>query len=151
MKNLKYQIAIHASVSIVWDVLINSKTYKAWVKAFSPNSYFDGAWIEGSEIKFLDPDMGGTKAVLEIVEPEKRILAKHIALISKQGEESTSGEMADKWLGTTEDYVLVYSEDTTILEIGIKTHQDFVPMFNDAWPKALATIKELSERNIRSN
>ena len=147
MKHVRYEIDIHASVSSVWNTLIEAETYEVWVKAFSPNSYFEGEWVQGSEIRFLDPDMGGTKAVLEIVEPEKHLAAKHIALISKEGEESTSGEMADKWLGTTEDYVLTKVGDASKLVIEIKTHEDFVAMFNDAWPKALASIKKLSEKS----
>ncbi|GJL74500.1 hypothetical protein [Nitrosomonas sp.] len=147
MEHLTYEIDINAPISTIWNTLVQSETYKVWVKAFSPKSYFDGEWIQGTEIRFLDPDMGGTKAVLEIVEPGKRLLAKHVALISKEGKESTSGEMADKWLGTTEDYVLSREGDISKLVINIKTHEDFVPMFNDAWPKAIASIKELSEKN----
>jgi hypothetical protein len=145
MKNLKYKIDINATVSTIWDVLIGTETYKVWVKSFSPNSYFDGEWIQDTEIKFLDPDMGGTKAILEIVEPEKRLLAKHIAIISKEGKESTTGEMADKWLGTTEDYILVNNGNTSTLKVLINTHQDFIPMFDQAWPTALASIKQMSE------
>jgi len=55
--------------------------------------------------------------------------------------------MADKWLGTTEDYVLAKVGDVSKLVIQIRTHEDFVPMFNNAWPKALASIKALSEEN----
>jgi hypothetical protein len=147
MKTLNYEIKINADVATIWNTLIKRETYKIWVKSFSPNSYFDGKWIQGTEIKFLDPDMGGTKAVLEIVEPQKRLLAKHIALISKEGEESTTGEIADKWIGTTEDYLLSITKNTSILKIEIKTHNDFVPMFDSAWPTALASIKDLSEGN----
>ena len=55
--------------------------------------------------------------------------------------------MAHKWLGTTEDYILSQEGDNSKLQIEIKTHKDFVPMFNDAWPKALASIRDLSERD----
>ncbi len=147
MQQLKYEIEINASISAVWKTLVLPHTYKVWVKAFSPNSYFEGDWVQGSEIKFLDPDMGGTKAILVAVAPEKRIVAKHIALISKKGEESTSGEMADKWLGTTEEYLLEEVGPKTRLSIEINTHEDFVSMFNDAWPTAIASIKQLSEEN----
>ena len=94
---------------------------------------------------FLDPDMGGTRAVLDIVEPGKRLLARHVALISKEGEVSTTGEMADKWLGTEELYAITQVGNVSELVIEIRTHKDFITMFDDAWPKALASIKELSE------
>ncbi len=147
MQRLNYEIEIKASPGDVWDTLVLPHTYKVWVRAFSPNSYFEGNWIQGSKIKFLDPDMGGTKAVLEVVEPEKKLLIRHIALISKEGEESTSGEIADKWLGTTEKYLLEGVAAGSKLSIEINTHQDFVSMFNNAWPTAMASIRQLSEEH----
>lgn len=109
----------------------------------------DGEWKQGNTVRFLDPDMGGTKAVLEIVDPPKRILARHIALISKDGDESMSGPMADKWLGTTEDYSVTTKDGVSRLKVEIKTHQEFVDMFSRAWPIALADIRKLSEKKKR--
>jgi uncharacterized protein YndB with AHSA1/START domain len=145
MEILNYEIEISAPVSSVWRTLTERESYHVWAKAFSPNSTFEGKWVQGGEMTFIDPDMGGTKAVLEIVDPGKRIRAKHIALVSKEGGVSASGEMADKWLGTTEDYVFVEAGNASVLKIEIKTHADFGPMFQHAWPGAMANIKALSE------
>lgn len=145
MQTLVYEIEIVATAATVWSVLTVPETYKQWVKAFSPNSCMDGEWRQGNTVRFLDPDMGGTKAILEIVDPPKRIFARHIALISKDGDESTAGPMADKWLGTTEDYLLSQNDDVSRLKVEIKTHEDFAEMFNRAWPIALAEIRKLSE------
>ncbi len=145
METLHYKIAIDATRSRVWEILIGAETYKLWVKAFSPNSYMKGEWVQGTKVDFLDPDMGGTRAILEKLDPEHQIVAKHVALISKQGEVSTSGEIADKWLGTIESYQLITRNSKTELHIEITCHKDFVEMFDSGWPKALATIKELSE------
>ena len=145
MKTLKYEIIIDAPSTIVWDTLIAAEKYRQWVKAFSPNSYFDGEWSQGTYIKIIDPDMGGTRAFIDILEPGSHILVHHVSLISKEGEESTKGEMADKWIGTTEDYLLTEEGNTTLLQITINTHDDFVQMFDSCWPEALDSIKSLSE------
>lgn len=68
---LEYEIEINAPPRAVCDTLVLRQTYGVWAKACSRNSYYDGDWVQGSEVMFLDPDMGGTKAVLEDVEPEK--------------------------------------------------------------------------------
>ena len=146
MQTLKYETRINASASAVWQTLTDQEKYKQWVRAFSPDSYFDGEWTQGTHIRFLDPNMGGTRALIESLEPDKHILVRHVSLISKEGEESTTGEIADKWIGTTEDYRLTENENTTLLEITIVTHADFVQMFEDCWPTALETIKDLSEQ-----
>lgn len=144
MQTLTYEARINAPASAVWKTLTDQEAYRQWVKAFSADSYFDGEWTQGTHIKFLDPNMGGTRAFIENLEPDNHILVRHVSLISKEGEESTTGEIADKWIGTTEDYRLTEDQDTTLLQITIVTHADFVRMFNDCWPQALETIKELS-------
>lgn len=146
MNSYQYQITISASAADVWQILTGSDTYKMWVKAFSPNSDMKGQWIQGSEVDFIDPNMGGTRALLEVVEPGAKIVARHIAVISKTGEVSTSGEMADKWIGSKETYQLIEKGDDTELHIEMVCDKTFAEMFNEAWPKALATIKQLCEQ-----
>ena len=145
METLDYDVRINASKPSIWSTLTETEKYTKWVKAFSPNSYADGEWKQGTYIKFLDPDMGGTKALIEALETNERILVRHISMISKEGEESTDGEIASHWIGTTEEYSLIGENDATSLKIQIKTHSDFVSMFESCWPEALRRIKELSE------
>ena len=145
METLDYDVQIHASKPLVWSTLTEPTKYMQWIKAFSPNSYADGEWQQGTYIKFLDPDMGGTKAFVEALETNKHILVRHVSMISKEGAESTDGDMAKDWIGTTEEYVLTEEDGTTALKIQIKTHSNFVPMFESCWPEALRRIKELSE------
>ncbi|MEL7506493.1 MAG: SRPBCC domain-containing protein [Cyanobacteria bacterium J06554_1] len=145
MERLTYEVQIQAPKTSVWSTLIDAERYSQWIKAFSPNSYTDGEWKQGTYIKFLDPDMGGTKAFVEALEPNEHILVRHVSVISKAGEESTDGEMASKWVGTTEEYRLTENDNMTSLLIEIKTHSEFVPMFDSSWPEALKLIKELSE------
>jgi hypothetical protein len=62
-------------------ILLAPGKYEQWVKAFSEHSQFEGRWEAGATVKFVDPNMGGSKAILEIFEPPHCILAKHIAMI----------------------------------------------------------------------
>ncbi len=145
METLNYEVYINGPQTSVWRTLTEMEKYSQWVKAFSPNSYADGEWKQGTYIKFLDPDMGGTKAFIEALVPNEHILVRHVSVISKEGEESTDGEMVSNWVGTTEEYRLTEADNVTTLAIEIKTHNDFVEMFESSWPKALTLIKELSE------
>lgn len=145
METLTYEIRINSPKTLVWRTLTDAEKYTQWVKAFSPNSYADGEWKQGTYIKFLDPDMGGTKAFIEELESNEHILMRHVSMIDKKGEESTDGEMASNWVGTTEEYTLTENDGVTSLKIEIKTHRDFVQMFESSWPNALKLIKELSD------
>lgn len=100
MKKLSY--SIDADRSHVWNTMLEPGKYEKWVKAFSENSRFEGQWEVGATVKFVDPNMGGTKAILEIFDPHKCILAKHVAMITEEGHEETDSEAAMQWIGTTE-------------------------------------------------
>lgn len=145
MKTLTYDVLIEASPAVVWQTMLDDQTYRQWVKAFSADSYYDGVWEQGAEIRFLDPNLGGTKAVLEQVEPHRRILARHVALVDKEGNESSSGAMADSWIGSTEAYEFEPVDGATRLRVTVQTHQDFVEMFDAGWPAGLAILKTLCE------
>ena len=146
MKQLNYSITINADRSHVWETMLAPGKYEQWVKAFSEHSQFEGRWEAGATVKFVDPNMGGSKAILEIFEPPHCILAKHIAMISVDGNEDKDSEAALQWVGSTEKYLLTESGGKTILAIEMQTHPAFVEMFDTCWPAALNTIKSLCEQ-----
>ena len=145
MEQLHYKITINAPKQIVWNTMLDPESYKQWVKTFSPNSQYEGQWLQDSTIKFIDPNMGGTKALLEIVKPFEHIHARHVAILNKDGTEDTESEIANKWIGVTETYQLKDVNDGTELSIYIFTHEEFIEMFNDGWPTALEVLKGLCE------
>lgn len=145
MKTLFYSIKINAPKEKVWNTMLEKESYKKWAKAFSPESQYDGEWKQGNHMNFFDPNMGGTKALLKIVDSSNKILAKHVALLSKDGVEESESEIAKKWLGAEEEYTFTEKDGSTELEIEIKTHEDFVQMFDDGWDKALKLLKDLCE------
>ena len=140
-----YSISIDAPKDRVWNMMMNKEHYIDWAKAFSEEATFDGEFHQGAYINFIDPGMGGTKAHIEIFKPYDHFLARHIALISKEGVEDTDSEMAKKWIGCTEAYTLTEEGDNTKLLVEIESHEEFHQMFNDSWPKALNLLKSLCE------
>ena len=146
MEKRTYSIDIKAVKSHVWNTMLEPGKYEAWVKAFSANSQFIGEWKQGATVRFVDPALGGTKAVLEIFEPYETIVAKHHALITKEGEEDGESEEAQQWIGTLEKYFFSESEGWTTVTVEMVTHQAFVEMFDACWPEALEHIKALSEK-----
>jgi hypothetical protein len=145
MKKLIYSININAPKDKVWDTMLNLDTYKQWAKAFSPESQYRGEWKEGEHINFIDPNMGGTRALLEECKPHERIQARHVALVGKDGGLETESDMAKKWIGARETYSFDQEDGGTVLNVTVNTHEDFEGMFNDGWPKALDTLKILCE------
>ena len=146
MIKLNYSIEINAKKEHVWKTMLAPETYQQWVKAFSANSKFIGEWKQGETILFFDPDLGGSKAVLEIFNPYDEILAKHFSMVDKDQNENNEDEMSKKWIGTTERYSFIETGDKTKLKIEMTVDETFTKMFDTSWPKALEIIKSLCEK-----
>lgn len=146
MIKLNYSIEIEADKEHVWKTMLSPGTYEQWVKAFSANSKFIGEWKQGETILFFDSNLGGSKALLEILDPYNEILAKHVSMVDKNMNENNEDEMSKKWIGSTERYSFKEAGNKTKLEIEMNTDEAFEKMFNSSWPKALEIIKSLSEK-----
>ncbi|UTZ28418.1 SRPBCC domain-containing protein [Vibrio campbellii] len=145
MLTLNYQVEIAATPQRVWSVLTDVELYKRWAQAFSPQSRFDGVWEEGGDITFFDPDMGGTRAVIDTVQPLHKLEFHHVAIFNPDNRQQLDGDLASKWIGSREIYQIDTLDDRLLLSITIYTHSDFVSMFNHGWEKALPLIKTISE------
>nr|WP_279615060.1 SRPBCC domain-containing protein [Desulfonatronum thiosulfatophilum] len=145
IKTLTYSIRINAPKEAVWKHMLDPSDYRQWTQAFSPNSQFIGKWEQGETILFIDPDLGGTKAVLDEVVPHERLKARHVAMINKDGSEDVSSEMAESWIGATETYIFNGENGQTELLIEMTTHENFEEMFNAGWPRALELLKAVCE------
>ncbi|EDL71017.1 SRPBCC family protein [Vibrio campbellii] len=145
MLTLNYHVEIAATPQRVWSVLTDVELYKRWAQAFSPQSRFDGVWEEGGDITFFDPDMGGTRAVIDTVQPLHKLEFHHVAIFNPDNRQQLGGDLASKWIGSREIYQIDTLDDCLLLSITIYTHSDFVSMFNHGWEKALPLIKTISE------
>ncbi|MGD9487203.1 MAG: SRPBCC domain-containing protein [Calditrichaceae bacterium] len=151
MKILNYTIHINAPKEKVWKTMTDSKKYKEWTKVFSDNSSFVGEWKEGTHIKFIDANLGGTKAFLVEVKPFDYILARHVAIIRKDGTEDTESDVAKSWIDLTEEYTFKENKGETDLSIEMRSHEAYVNMFNENWPKALKILKKICEQSEKES
>jgi len=146
MKKLEFKIDINASAKKVWDTMLNPETFKEWIKASYPGSYYEGQWKRGENIKFLSANGGGTLATLVELRPYEYILAKHVAVIDQDGREDKTSEMAKGWIGTTEEYNFDERNGKTEVKVVVNTYPEWEKMFSDGWPKGLKRLKEITER-----
>lgn len=149
MKTLKYKVEIEAPAEKVWSALIDSEDFKVWCAAFAPGSFFEGNWETGAEILFLAEGMGGTVAKIKEFKPFERIVADHIATLTKDRVRETTGDMTEKWIGTREIYELEQKGESTLLKVEIHTDPAYEDMFEKGWQKALPLLKGLIESKRR--
>ena len=145
MTTLTYATAIRAPRQAVWNAITGADAYGQWARAFSPGSRFEGEWTEGSPMRFVDAELGGTLALLEEVVPFRRIRARHTAVITAGGAEDTESPEARKWIGSVESYLLEENGGVTSLTVEMQVHEDLAAMFDDCWPNALGLLKALCE------
>jgi hypothetical protein len=145
MNTLTYSIEIQADPAHVWNTMLKPGSYEQWAKTFSEGSTFEGTWAEGETVRFIDPELGGSQAVLDVFRPHTSIVARHVALVGQDGELDADSEPAKQWVGSTESYTLSENGDGTTLEIQMNTSPLFVEMFDACWPKALENLKILAE------
>jgi len=141
---LDFSITIDAPLKKVWDTMLSEKTYKQWVGAAWPGSYFEGEWREGETLCFFNPEKSGTKAKLIEHRPYQFSRAEHIACFDK-GKEDTTSSIARSWIGCTESYAFSEHNGHTTHKVTMHVTADWVDMFNTDWPKALTKLKEICE------
>lgn len=147
MKTIEFKTEIAANAKKVWDTMLNADTYRKWVEPGWPGSYYEGNWEEGRNMKFISPGQGGTMATITESRPHEYLLAKHIAVIQKDGSIDRESELARGWIGTTEGYSFQEKNGRTVLKIELNTSPQWEKMFTDGWPKALDRLKEMCESN----
>ena len=144
MKNLKYSIEIAAPREKVWRTMLEDATYREWTKTFCPGSYYRGDWSEGSKIVFLGPDPQTGKEGGMLSRIKENRLHEYIS-IEHYGE-VVAGEEKPWPDGRVayENYTFRDHDGGTELVVElIGMPEEYVPMFEDLWPKALAALKAL--------
>lgn len=140
MKNLEYQIQIHATAEKVWDVLFTQDSDKNWKSAVNEGSFFEGNWEEGTIMKFLDSENNGMYNLVEKNIPNQELKMKHIGWI-------LNGELSPQnWEDSTIEYLLKPNENGILLTAKINALDEFVDFFNSKYPQNFQNIKNLAEK-----
>lgn len=145
MEKQQFKISISAPREKVWKVLWEKETYSQWTKPFSETSTAETDWQKGSKVLFGDGTGNGMVALIEENIPNEYMSIKHLGEM-KNGVEDTTSDQVQQWAGAHENYTLKTSNGETELIIDMDITPEFAEMFNEAWPKALAKVKEISER-----
>jgi hypothetical protein len=144
----RWSIRIHAGRKKVWDTMLGDRSYREWTKVFTEGSYYEGSWKQGSEIHFLAPDGSGElqgmfSRIKENIEHEF-LSIEHLGMISN-GVIDTTSEKVKTWAPAFENYTFTSHGSSTELVVEMQLDDEHRAMFDDLWPKALATLKNLCE------
>ncbi|MGN7722516.1 SRPBCC family protein [Chitinophaga sp. 22620] len=143
MKHLTFSITIDAPREKVWQVLWGKDTYTEWARAFGEGRA-ETDWKKGSKARFVDSNGEGMISSITDVIPNEYMEITHEGTLMK-GEEDYSPAEAGGWGGAKETYTLKNAGGKTELHIYTDMQDEFIEMFSEMWPKALNTVKQLSE------
>ena len=145
MEKLHFSTTINAPKEKVWKTLWEDETYRKWTSVFSPSSYAESDWKEGSKILFLDGKGSGMISKIEANRPNEFMSFKHLGLV-KDGIEDTESEEVKAMAGALENYTLKEVNGKTELLIDIDMNEEYKEMFSQMFPKALEQVKVLAEQ-----
>ena len=147
-KRIQFSVTIKAPVATVWRLMMSAESYKRWASAFAEGTYFEGSWEQGAKIKFLSPP-AGDGMVAEIAQNRKDefISIRHLGMIAN-GIEDTTSESVRAWAPAYENYTFLQTPDGTSMVVDQDVAPEWEQHMREAWPKALALLKELSESGV---
>jgi len=145
MITLEFNTEIKATPEKIWQVLWDDATYRKWVSAFYEGSYAKSNWNEGDSIHFLAPTGDGMNSVIEKKIDNQFMAFKHLGEV-KDFKEMPIDQAAQEWTGSMETYELTPNGTATNLQVKVDIVEKYKDYFNEAFPKALESIKQLSEK-----
>jgi len=144
VKRIQFVAAINAPVAVVWRHVTSLESYRRWTSAFAEGSHFEGSWDQGSKIRFLSPTGDGMVAEIAENREHEYISIRHLGFIAN-GVEDTTSEAIKAWAPAYENYTFVASPAGTRMQVDQDVSTEWLDYMNEAWPKALVLLKELSE------
>jgi uncharacterized protein YndB with AHSA1/START domain len=142
MNTLHFTIHITALKETVWHTMLRQDTYRLWTAVFSPGSQYEGGWKTGDIIRFIGPEGGGIHSMIESATLYEKVRIKHLGEIVAGVVQTES----PSWNGAHEIYTLTPKDGGTEVVVDIDVDTQFEAMMNEMWPKALAVLKALCER-----
>lgn len=148
MEKLHFTVRIDAPVHTVWSTMLGDATYREWTSAFQEDSYYEGSWDLGTEIRFLGPSedgsLGGMIATVVEKRPDEFVSLEYVGQVV-EGVDDTTSDQAKRIIGAHENYSFSETGGVTVVEVDVDTEEDFAAMLGEAWPIALAKLKEVAE------
>lgn len=144
LRQIQFTTTINAPVSEVWRFMLGSESYKRWATAFMEGSYFDGSWDQGATIRFLATSGDGMVSEIAENRAHEFISIRHLGFIAN-GVEDTTSEAVRAWAPAYENYTFISVPEGTKLLVELHVSGEWEQYMNEAWPKALALLKQLSE------
>ncbi|WP_309642554.1 SRPBCC family protein [Flavobacterium sp.] len=145
MNASNFEININAPASKVWQTLWEDGFYMQWTSAFHAGSYAKSDWKQGSKIQFLSPGGKGMYSEIDALEHNKKMVFKHLGEIKNYVEQPIEDSVS--WSGSKEGYTLTESNGQTNLVVTVNFPKEMDAYLSEAFPKALAILKELAEKN----
>ena len=152
MKKMEFKETIHAPAQKVYEAMLglnDKSTYEYWTAAFNPTSSYEGNWEKGSKILFVGVDGNGKKGGM-VSKVEENIPASFVSILHygflDGDQEITTGELVEQWAGGHENYRFEEENGVTHLTVEIDMVEDHMEFFQNAYPKALAKLKEIAEK-----
>jgi len=145
----RYEVSIQAAPAVVYKAITDSAHFSDWTTAFSPKSYFEGTWAQGSQMKFLaaGPD-GALNGLLSKVKeniPNQQITLQHFGF-TQNGQEVTEGPLVASIAGSIEAYTIVAQGETSVLKVVSDVDKNYSEFMIEVWPKALDRLREICEQ-----
>ncbi len=144
MEKLTFLKSINAPKEKVWKTLWEDETYRKWTSVFSPSSYADTDWKEGSKVLFLDGEGSGMVSKIIANRPNEFMSFRHLGEVHN-GVEDTESEKVKGWAGALENYTVKEADGVTELLVEMDINEEHKEMFMQMFPKALEQVKVLSE------
>lgn len=146
MTTLSFSQQINASREKIWQALWDDASYREWTSVFTPGSYAESDWKEGSKVLFMSPEGSGMVSFIDKKIDNEHIAFKHTGVV-KDGKEQPETEETKKWAGAIEAYTLRdIGNGSTELSVTMDTLEYHADYFYDKFPKALAAVKVIAER-----
>lgn len=140
LKTISFSINIDSDGETVWDTLWNPKTYEKWTKVFSEGSHYEGELKQGHTILFLGKE-GGMSAIVESIIEKEQLVFVHQKEVKNGVECDSTGQ------GAKEVYYLKKDLNNGVeLQVVLDVVPDMEDYFKKTFPKALETIKQISEQ-----
>jgi len=137
---------LQASKEKVWDVLLLDKFNKTWFADFSQGMRVQTNWKIGSKALYTDNSNGGIICQVVANKPQELLTLEFTGLLVN-GKEDYDSVDAREFIGGKESYRLLAAQGATKIFIETETAEQYYDWMQDAWDKALHTIKKLSEDN----